>query len=294
VSLLGGVEAGGTRFVCAIGPSPERIERRVEIPTTDPATTIARVIEFFRESGSGRCVDAMGIGSFGPLDLGRGVITSTPKSGWSNIAIAGLIGEALGVEVRLDTDVNAAAIAESRWGVAKGHDSFVYLTVGTGIGGAAQVDGQLLHGPAHPEMGHMRLPHDVADDPFAGSCPFHGDCWEGLASGQAIRERWHGDGASLGERSEVWQLEANYLAAGIANLVYVLSPEVVIVGGGVMNHRGLLALVRERLTSLHGGYGAAQKESGFFLVAPGLGAQAGVMGALALAQGISGDKVEVH
>jgi fructokinase len=286
VELFGGIEAGGTHFVCAIGPSAEAIEHRIEIPTADPVSTIGRVIAFFRAHAAGGALRAVGLASFGPLDLERGLITSTPKRGWVNTEIVRPLSDALGVEVHLDTDVNAAALAEGRWGAAQGRHSFVYLTVGTGIGGGAQVDGHLLHGDGHPEMGHLHLPHDLVRDPFLGSCPYHGDCWEGLASGQAIRERWGSDGESLADRSDVWSLEARYLAIGIADLIQVLAPQMVIAGGGVLRHEGLLTLVREELPDLLGTYANAHRVLESFLVAPGLGAQAGVMGAMALAQGV--------
>jgi fructokinase len=212
---------------------------------------------------------AVGIGSFGPVDLERGAITTTPKPGWRNTELVSTFASALGVPVGFDTDVNAAALGEHRWGAARGLDTFVYITIGTGIGGGGMAGGSLLHGLSHPEIGHMRVPHDRERDPFPGVCPYHGDCLEGLASGPAMQARPE---PSL-------ELEAEYLALGVLNVVSVLSPQLVILGGGVMNEPGLLELVRRRLTELAAGYVDLPE-----LVAPALGDRAGVLGALELAR----------
>jgi fructokinase len=193
--LWGGIEAGGTKTVCAIGTGPEDLRAEVRFPTTTPAETIQQVIQFFREQAREEPLAAVGIASFGPLDLDPqsprfGYITSTPKPGWACTDLAESVGQSLGTPVGFDTDVNAAALGEHQWGAARGLDDFVYLTVGTGIGGGAMVNGRLTHGLSHPEMGHIRIPHDRALDPFEGSCPYHGDCLEGLASGPALEARW--------------------------------------------------------------------------------------------------------
>ena len=286
--IYGGIEAGGTKWVCAIGTPPDDLRDTITFPTTTPAETIARAAAFFRRHET---VGALGVGSFGPLDLRRsspgwGRITTTPKSGWSGTDVAGLLGDALGVPVALDTDVNAAALAEHRFGAATGLGTVCYITVGTGIGGGAIVAGELVHGLIHPEVGHMRVPHDRARDPFAGSCPYHGDCLEGLASGYAIEARWgvRGEDARQGR---VWELEAEYLALGLANVACVLSPERVVIGGGVMRQAQLLPRVRARLGELLAGYFAAPELGGDlarYLVAPALGDRAGVLGALELAR----------
>jgi fructokinase len=279
MTVYGGVEAGGTKFVCATGTSPHDLERTT-FPTTTPDETIGRAIEFFRGRGP---VKSLGIASFGPLDLDPrsalyGHITSTPKSGWRNTAIAGVLGRALGVPVSIDTDVNAAALAESRWGAARRVDDVVYLTVGTGIGGGALAGGRLVHGLVHPEMGHMHVPHDRIADPYGGVCPFHGDCLEGLASGPAMEQRWGMRAEELPLDHPAWHLEAHYLAAGIVNLICTLSPRRVIMGGGVMNQLHLFPMIREAVCGALNGYVAVPE-----IGPPLLGKDTGVLGAIALA-----------
>ncbi|HEY8645080.1 MAG TPA: ROK family protein [Gaiellaceae bacterium] len=272
----GGIEAGGTKWVCAVGTGPDDLREHITFPTTTPAETLGRAVEFFAENAG---VSAVGVGSFGPIDLRAGRITTTPKPGWANTEIVSALQDALGVPVAFDTDVNAAALGEQRWGAAVGLDTFCYFTVGTGIGGGVMAGGRLVHGLRHPEIGHLLIPHDRERDPFAGSCPFHGDCFEGLASGGAIRERWGKPGEELGEEREVWELEAEYLALGVANVVLTLSPQRVILGGGVMKQPSLLPLVRTRTSELLAGYVSVPE-----LVAPGLGDRAGVLGAIELAR----------
>jgi fructokinase len=272
----GGIEAGGTKWVCAIGDGPDGLQHIVTIPTTSPAETIARVVDFFSRNGK---VDALGVGSFGPIDVRRGMITTTPKPGWSDTDVVGALHTALDVPVAFDTDVNAAALGEQRWGAALGLDTFCYITVGTGIGGGVMAGNALVRGLVHPEIGHMPIRHDAVQDPFPGMCPFHGDCFEGLASGSAIRARWGKSGEALADKPEVWELEAEYLALGVVNVICTTSPELVILGGGVMNQPSLLPLVRERVHALLAGYVTAPD-----IVTPALGDRAGVLGALALAQ----------
>ena len=187
--VYGAIEAGGTKFVCAVGTGPDDIRAITRFPTTSPEETLGQAIAFFREQPEP--VAAIGIGSFGPVDPRPGsptfgYVTTTPKPHWSNTDVAGAIGRELGVPVAFDTDVNAAALGEHRWGAAQGLDTVVYLTIGTGIGGGAMINGQLVHGLLHPEMGHMPLPRDPERDPFVGACPYHGDCWEGLAAGPSM------------------------------------------------------------------------------------------------------------
>jgi fructokinase len=288
VSLYGGIEAGGTKWVCAVGNGPSDVRGTTTFPTTAPDETIARAAEFF--AGNGALV-AVGIGSFGPIDPRRssrsfGFITTTPKPGWAQTDVAGRLEELLDVPVAFDTDVNAAALGEQRWGAAVGLDSFCYVTVGTGIGGGVVVNGRLVHGLLHPELGHMRIPHDRIADPFPGSCPYHGDCFEGLASGEAMRQRWGQHAQELGGDAP-WRLEAEYVALGLVNVVCALSPKRIILGGGVMKEPTLLARVQERLRELLAGYFDAPElrdEIGEFVVPPGLGDHAGVLGAIALAQ----------
>lgn len=291
--LFGGIEAGGTKFVCAVGADPRTILRETRFPTSSPDKTIARCINFFQDyqRETGTRLTAVGIGSFGPLDpdpasVTWGSITTTPKEGWANVDFAGTIEQALAVPVGFDTDVNAAALAEYVWGAGKGLSSVVYLTVGTGIGGGAVVDGKLLHGLLHPEMGHMRVPRDPADAAFPGVCPFHGACLEGLASGPAITARWGQDAQTLPDDHRAWELEANYLAQAAANLFCILSPQCLILGGGVMQRRQLFDMVRRKTLELLGNYLNPQllsRTMDALIVPSDLGDAVGVLGALALA-----------
>ncbi|HYP07721.1 MAG TPA: ROK family protein [Bryobacteraceae bacterium] len=285
---FGGIEAGGTKFVCAIGQGPDNL-RTIRIPTTTPQETIGRAVEFFRESNV--ALQSVGIASFGPVDLiggspTFGFITSTPKPGWRDVDLAGQVERALGVPVAFDTDVNGAVLAETQWGAARGLTDALYLTVGTGVGGGAIVGGRLVHGMLHPEMGHIRIPHDHAADPYRGSCPYHGDCLEGLACGLAMEERWGARAESLESGHPAWDLEAHYLALGLATWVCTLSPQRIVVGGGVGSRPDLLVLVRQKLAELLNGYVrtpqvlSAMHE---YVVAPGLGEHSGVLGAIALA-----------
>jgi len=254
------------------------------VPTTTPQETIGRVVDFFVREGP---VDAVGIGSFGPIDaqIGSptwGYVTTTPKPGWSNTDVGQEIRRRLGVPVAFDTDVNAAALGEYRWGAGRGLGSLWYVTVGTGIGGGAIVDGKLLHGLSHPEFGHLRVPHDRDADPFAGSCPFHGDCLEGLASGTSLEARWGVPASGLDDEA-AWALETRYLALGFVAVVAVLSPERIIVGGGVGRRPGLLSRVHRELTALMNGYQGFEPLDDY-LTTPALGSRAGVLGAIALAE----------
>ena len=285
----GGIEAGGTKWVCGIGDGEARILESKSFPTTTPQETIARAAEFFRD----RKLDAIGIASFGPIDVRHesptfGYITTTPKAGWAHTDLVGTLRATLGIPIVLETDVNAAALAEWRWGAAVGLDTFCYVTVGTGIGGGVIVNGELLHGLLHPEIGHMRIPHNQAGDPFGGVCPYHGDCLEGLASGEAIRRRWGRPGEELGDTA-VWELESEYLALGLMNLICTVSPQRIVLGGGVSKHPPLLRLVRDRLRVLLADYfdtpELTQPDAiDRYVVTPGLGDQAGLFGALELAQ----------
>lgn len=288
--LYAGIEAGGTKFVCAVASGPDDVRDSVQFPTTSPAETIERAVSFFRDQDV--ALAAAGIASFGPVDLNSrsptyGFITSTPKPGWANTDILGAVRRGLGIPVGFETDVNGAALGENRWGVARGLDTFVYLTVGTGIGGGGMAAGRLMHGLVHPEMGHMRLPHDWEADPFPGLCPYHGDCLEGLANGPALQARWGRPAETLAPEHPAWPLEARYLGLAVANLVCTLSPQRVILGGGVMQAPGLLSLVRGEVQRLLNGYVQAREileEIDGYIVAPGLGSRAGVLGAIALAE----------
>jgi len=290
--LVGSIEAGGTKFVCAVGTGPDDVREELRFPTSTPDATIERAIGFFKEHGERiGPIGALGIGSFGPLDLDvrsptYGYITATPKLAWVNTDFVGPIRRALGVPVGFDTDVNAAALAERRWGAAQGLDTFVYLTFGTGIGGGGMVGGHRMHGLVHPEMGHMKLPRDPVRDPYAGACPYHGDCFEGLASGPAIEKRWGNKGETLGSEHPAWALEADYIAVGLMNLVCAISPERFILGGSVMLQAQLFPMIRTRLKALLAGYalpGATLDDLDRYVVPPALDDRAGVLGGMALA-----------
>ena len=289
--LVGAVEAGGTKFVCAVGTGPQDLRARIEFPTTSPQETVGRVIAFFEEQRKHEPLSAVGIASFGPIDVSPaspywGHITSTPKAGWQDVDLAGPIERGLKLPVAFDTDVNVAALGEREWGAAQGLDTFVYVTVGTGIGGGGMVEGRLMHGVLHPEMGHMRIPHDWRTDPFPGACPFHSDCWEGLAAGPAIEARWGGKGQHLPPNHQAWALEAYYLALGVTNLVCTVSPQRIILGGGVMQQAGLFPLVQRKSLELLNGYiqvSAITERIEQYIVPPRLGGNAGVLGAIALA-----------
>ncbi|MCB0201668.1 MAG: ROK family protein [Caldilineae bacterium] len=290
--ILGGIEAGGTKFVCATGTGPDDIHAEIRFPTTTPQETIGKAIAFFEEESRRNSLAAIGIASFGPVDPNPasptfGYITTTPKPGWANVDLAGPIGQALAVPVGFDTDVNGAALGEGRWGAAQGLDTFLYLTIGTGVGGGGKVRGQLMHGLLHPEMGHMRLPHDWQADPFEGICPFHGDCLEGMAAGPAIRARWGQPAETLPPDHPAWQLEAHYLALALSNLVLTISPQRIILGGGVMSEPRIFSAVRFQVLELLNGYvqsPAILQHIDDYIVPPGLGNRAGVLGAFALAE----------
>jgi len=290
--IYGGVETGGTWCVCALGTGPDDLVAEETFRTGEPAETLERIIAFFAADGRPR-PRTIGIGAFGPLDLDPdsatwGYVTSTPKPGWAHTPVAGVIRDRLGVPVRFETDVAAAAVGEQRWGAGRGVPSLCYLTVGTGIGAGILIDGRPVHGLIHPEPGHLRVPHDRARDPFEGACPVHGDCWEGLAAGGALAGRWGTAADALPDDHPAWALEADYLALGILSIVTVVSPHRVIAGGGVMERAGLLPAVRERLRALVGGYLETPllgDRIDAYLVAPELGDRAGVLGAIALATG---------
>jgi len=279
--LYGGIESGGTKFVCGIANETGKLLARSEFPTTTPAETIGRAIAFLRDQP--QPLSAIGIGSFGPVDLhpaspNFGFITSTPKPGWRDTDLAGAVKRATGLPVAFDTDVNAAAFGEGRWGAAQGLDTFLYLTIGTGFGGGGMVNGRLMHGLGHPEMGHIRVPHDLAADPFPGCCPFHGDCLEGLVAGPAIEARWGRRGETLPPDHAAWDLAADYIALGLVTWICTLSPQRIIIGGGVMRQTGLFDRLRTKVAALLNGYVAAPA-----IVPPALGGDAGVLGAIALA-----------
>ena len=292
MDVYGGIEAGGTKFVCAVGSNPGDLHNIIRIETTTPKETIGKTIEYFNEQNKKEKLIAVGISSFGPVDLNPksktyGYITSTPKAGWQNTDFCGSIYKALNIPVGFDTDVNGAALGEYEWGAAKGLDNFIYLTIGTGIGGGGMSNGKLMHGLMHPEMGHIFIPHNKNDDPFKGKCPYHNDCFEGLASGPAIEERWETPGENLGDNHKGWHLEANYIAFALVNYICTLSPQRIILGGGVMQQKILLALIHKKVKELINIYINVPElvdDIEKFIVLPGLGNRSGILGAIALAK----------
>jgi len=293
MGFFGGIEAGGTKFVCIVTDENARILAETRFPTTLPEETLLRTVDFFRHwmGEHHLALRGVGIASFGPVDLRVGsetfgTITSTPKPGWKNASVAAVIEKELAVPVFFDTDVNGAALSEGRWGAAQGLTDFLYVTIGTGVGGGAISAGKPLHGLVHPEMGHIILPHDRLADPFAGNCPFHGDCFEGLASGPAMNKRWGIPADKLPPDHPGWELEAQYIALALSSFIYTLSPQRIILGGGVMSQLQLFPMIRKKISSLINGYvqsPALLSAMDSYVVPPGLGNQAGALGAVALA-----------
>lgn len=280
--MYGGIEAGGTKFVCAVGDEKGNIIERVQIPTTIPEETMPQVIAFFKQFD----VKAIGIGSFGPIDVNResssyGNITSTPKIAWRDYPLVNKIKEVFEVPIGFNTDVNAAALGEATFGAAKGLDSCLYITVGTGIGAGAIVQGQLLQGLSHPEMGHILI-RKHANDSYQGKCPYHHDCFEGLAAGPALEERWGEKGINLAGRQEVWDLEGYYIAQAIMQYVLILSPKRIIVGGGVMKQKQVFSSIYKYLPEFVNGY-VDMPDLSTYIVSPGLGDNAGIVGSFMLA-----------
>ncbi|HEY4964125.1 MAG TPA: ROK family protein [Candidatus Saccharimonadales bacterium] len=284
----GGIEAGGTKFICAVGTSPQEITEHIQIATTTPSETLDQVIDFFKRQPR---LEAVGIASFGPLGLNKdsstyGYITTTPKEGWAQTNLVGMMSEAFDVPIVLETDVNAAALAEHRYGAGKGFKSLAYMTVGTGIGIGCVIDDQILSGGlTHTEMGHMQLPLRPGDTDSISACPYHNNCLEGLASGTALKLRSGVAAESLND-SRFWELEAYYLSLGVVNVITNIMPMKIVVGGSVMNHSGLLDAVRLQVPRILNGYlqipEILEKIDGYIL-SPQLGSMSGVSGALALA-----------
>ena len=291
-ALLGAIEAGGTKFICAVGPGDGSVLAQTRIATTDPARTLGAALEFFHAQRSAHGpLRALGIASFGPVELDRasaqfGSVLDTPKPHWSHTPLVQPLRAALGCPVGFDTDVNGAARAELRWGAGRGLDSLAYVTVGTGIGVGLISNGRPVHGLLHPEAGHIFPRRHELDADFKGCCPFHGDCLEGLASGPALAARTGAPAETLGAGHAVWTVAADYLGQLCAHLVFTQSPARIVMGGGVMAQPGLLEAVRERLLHWLGGYiRRPQLQDGAvrYVVAPGLGERSGLTGAFALA-----------
>ena len=292
MKLFGGIETGGTKFVCLVGTSPENLVEEKRFPTTSPDETIAKVVEFFAPYASRGELATVGVASFGPMDLNHasqtyGFITTTPKPGWGQVDLYGRIKRSLNVPVAFDTDVNAAALGEQYWTPKnRGLDPFLYMTIGTGIGVGAIVNGFPVHGLIHTEAGHFAIPHNWQKDPFRGVCPYHHDCLEGLASGPSMHKRWGQSAETLPAAHPAWDLEVEYIALALVNLIYAYSPLRIVLGGGVPEHVGLHQAVRRKVQELLNGYIQSPMvldNIDEYILPPTLGTRSGVLGAIALA-----------
>lgn len=285
--MLAGIEAGGTKMVCAVSDAELNLKGSAVFPTTTPQETIAEMINYFRKFD----IDAVGIGSFGPIDLNPksptyGYITKTPKTGWSDFDFVGVFKKAFGVPVGFDTDVNAAILGEVYKGAAYGCNNAIYITIGTGVGVGVYCNGGLVHGLVHPEAGHILL-NRHPEDSFEGSCPFHKNCVEGMASGSAIEKRWGKSPKLLIENDKVWELEAYYIAQAVASYILTYSPEKVILWGGVMHQDKLFDMVRSNVKEILNGYVHSEmvdSKIDQYIVKPALGEKPGITGALCLAR----------
>ena len=289
--LYGGMEGGGSKFICAVGSGKGEIVEEVRFPTTTPGETIDQAIAFFQKYN----LSAIGLAPFGPLDLNPtspsyGSITATPKPGWAGTNVVAAFQRIFDVPLAFELDVNAAAFGEySLVTENQGLESLVYFTIGTGIGAGVIINGKVTHGLTHPEAGHMRLPHDCKKDPFPGICPFHGDCFEGMASGPALARRWRKSAETFPDNHPAWELEAAYIAYALVNVIVTLSPQRIVLGGGVMEHQPLFPSIRGKVRGLLNGYLASPVLAGTmedYIVPPSLGRRSGVLGALALAKTI--------
>ncbi len=290
--LVGAIEGGGTKFNCVTGYGNGDIVAKQTFSTAGPEETLGRVARFF-QVGDGVCnsIQALGIAQFGPVELDRtaenyGRILTTTKPGWSGFDIVGFFAGIFDVPIAFQTDVNGAAIGEYSLGAAQGNDNFVYVTVGTGIGGGVFVNGRLLNDRKHPEIGHMLVQHDVLKDDFRGCCRFHGNCLEGLASGPALRKRWGLAAEELVPSHPAWQLEAHYLAQLCVNLTCCHAPEKIIFGGGVMQQKQIFPALHKEFLTLMAGYMPAlnDKTVAQYIVPAALGGDAASRGGLILAQ----------
>ncbi|MBN2382679.1 ROK family protein [bacterium] len=294
--LWGAIEAGGTKFNCALVSARQRIVASDSVPTTDPVETLEAVIRFFRQRLGSSILEGIGIASFGPLNLdpfsdSYGLLTSTPKKGWSGVNPVRQLKTCFDVPIIIDTDVIGAALAEYHLGAARGLTDFCYITVGTGIGAGFMINDQPVHGLGHSEWGHIRIPHDLDADPFPGNCPFHGDCLEGLASGSALEARWGSPAQTLAPDHPAWDLEAHYLALALSNIIMTLAPQRIILGGGIMKQTRLFAAIRAQITQFLAGYmhiPSLEADENSYIVPPGCGQNAGILGAALLVQSRTG------
>ena len=291
--LFGAIEAGGTKFVCAVGTGPDDLRDKVRFPTTTPEETLGKTIDYFKQAEVryGK-LDSIGIACFGPVDLNLGsptygYITSTPKPGWANVDVVGPLKDAFHIPVGFDTDVNVAGYGEWRYGAAQGLDTFIYLTIGTGIGGGGLVNGKMMHGLVHPEMGHILLPLEAGPNAFTGICPFHGHCFEGLASGPAMKARWGVPAETLPLDHEAWKIEARTISVALTAYIVILSPQRILLGGGVMQQKQLFPAIHQEVRKILNGYVQSPQITEHiadYIVEPGLGTKSGILGAIALAE----------
>lgn len=292
--LFGGIEGGGTKFICAVGDGQDEIIAETRFPTTTPQETIDQVCAFFVPYIKEKRLKSIGLGSFGPVDTDPasptyGYITTTPKPNWANTNILGLLQAAMGIPMTIDMDVVASAMGEYTWGASRGVDLSLYLTVGTGIGGSYILDGKPLKGLVSLEMGHVRIPHDEKTDPFPGSCPYHGDCFEGLASGPAIRKRFNLAPEGISDDDPFWELETDYIAYALTNYIFTFPPKIIILGGGVLHRKFLYEKIRIKVHHLLNNYlnhPILTEHLDEYIVPPALGYRSGVLGAIALAMQI--------
>ncbi|MBE5859435.1 MAG: ROK family protein [Butyrivibrio sp.] len=283
--IYGSLEAGGTKMVCAIGDENGKIFEQVKFPTLTPEETMPQIFDYFKSKN----VQALGIACFGPIDLRKdskdyGSITSTPKKGWSGYNIVKAAKEALNVPIGFDTDVNGSLLGEITYGCAKGLTDAIYLTIGTGVGGGVMSNGKLLHGMLHPELGHIRMPL-LKNDPGKSICPFHDNCLEGLTSGPSLAARWGKTADLLVDNKEVWEIEATYIGTALASYVLTLSPQKIILGGGVMHQEQLFPLIREKFKEALNGYVVTEEMDHLedYIVPASLNDDQGILGALKLA-----------
>ena len=281
---LGALEAGGTKMVCAIGDETGKIFEQISIPTRTPEDTIPEIIDYFQKAQ----IEALGIGCFGPIDPDRqsatyGYITSTPKLAWANFNIVNAFEKALNCPVGFDTDVNGSVLGEVTFGQAKGKSCVVYVTIGTGVGAGIYIEGKLLHGMLHPEAGHVMIQRREGDN-YQGKCPYHGTCLEGMAAGPAVEERWGRKAVELKDRKEVWDLEAYYIAQALTGYILTLSPEMIILGGGIMHQEQLFPMIRDYVKEMLGGYIKTEELENMenYIVPASLNDNQGIMGALEL------------
>lgn len=281
---LGALEAGGTKMVCAIGDETGKIFEQISIPTRTPEDTIPELIDYFQKAQ----IEALGIGCFGPIDPDRqsatyGYITSTPKLAWDNFNIVNAFEKTLKCPVGFDTDVNGSVLGEVTFGQAKGKSCVVYVTIGTGVGAGIYIEGKLLHGMLHPEAGHVMIQRREGDN-YQGKCPYHKTCLEGMAAGPAVEERWGRKAVELKDRKEVWDLEAYYIAQALTGYILTLSPEMIILGGGIMHQEQLFPMIRSYVKEMLGGYIKTDELENMenYIVPASLNDDQGIMGALEL------------